>query len=166
MKNIRLWIVVCSLITGISAARAESGHRIGGGVNYWVAVDDLGSEFDESGLSYLASYQYRGGLIGMQLDVEYLADLFAEDAYAPAGYIIIGNALYGALGVGMLNYDGDWADDPFFAAKIGFDLELLPSLYLDLAASYRFESDLTVDQALDDVSTDTVFLGAAVRLGF
>ncbi len=166
MKNVFVWFVVFVLALGFSAARAEDGgHRIGAGVNYWVALEDLDNDFDDSGLSYLVSYQYRAGLLGIQLDAEYLADLFAEDAYAPAAYIVLGGALYAAAGAGIYNYDGEWADDPFFALKAGLDLELLPNIYLDIGASYRFDSGVDLDDAIDDIDTDTVFLGAAVRLG-
>lgn len=166
MKKVFVWFMVCGLAFGVTSARAEEGgHRIGGGVNYWVAIDDISSNLDDNGLSYLASYQYRGGLLGLQVDFEYLADLFADDAYAPAAYGLVSlGAFYGALGAGFLNYDGEWANDPFFAIKGGLDLELLPSIYLDIGASYRFGNEVTVRDALDDISADTLFLGAAVRL--
>jgi len=165
MKKVFVWMMVFGLVLGTASVQAESGHRIGGGVNYWVALDDLDNDFDDNGLSYLASYQYRGGLLGIQLDAEYLADLFAEDAYAPAAYLMLGSSIYAAAGVGILNYDGEWADDPFYAIKAGLDLELIPNLYLDIGASYRFDSTVDVGDAIDDIDTDTVFLGAAVRLG-
>lgn len=164
MKKLCIWMMVVGLATALTAARAESNHRIGVGANYWVALEDLDNDFDDSGLSYLVTYQYRAGLLSLQLDAEYLADLYAEDAYAPAAYLVVGSAIYAAAGVGIYNFDGDWADDPFFALKAGLDLELLPNIHLDIGASYRFESTVDFDDALDEIDTDTVFLGVAVRL--
>jgi hypothetical protein len=163
------WIVPVLLVLFVlpSVQAAGSTHRIGAGANYWVALDDIKVDnIDKDGFSYLASYQYRPTLIGLQADVEFLPDLFGEDAIAPAAYLLIGSAIYGAAGVGIVNQDGDWADDPFFALKVGLDLEVLPSLYLDLSGSYRFNSKIDLGDAIDAIDTDTVFLGAAVRIGF
>ena len=165
MKKLLLSLLVL-LFCLASAPAADQAHRIGGGVNYWVALDDLDSDFDEEGLSYLATYQYRPTLVGFQADVEFLPDLFGENAIAPAAYLLVGSAIYAAAGAGMLSVDGEWADDPFFALKAGLDLELLPSIYLDLSASYRFNYGIDLDDALDEIDTDTVFLGAGLRLGF
>ena len=165
MKKLLLSLLVL-LFCLASAPAADQAHRIGGGVNYWVALDDLDEDFDEEGLSYLATYQYRPTLIGFQADVEFLPDLFGEDAIAPAAYLLVGSAIYAAAGAGILNVDGDWADEPFFALKAGLDLELLPSIYLDISASYRFNYGIDLDDAVDEIDTDTVFLGAGLRLGF
>lgn len=165
MKKLLLSLLVL-LFCLASAPAADQAHRIGGGVNYWVALDDLDSDFDEEGLSYLATYQYRPTLVGFQADVEFLPDLFGENAIAPAAYLLVGSAIYAAAGAGMLSVDGEWADDPFFALKAGLDLELLPSIYLDISASYRFNYGIDLDDALDEIDTDTVFLGAGLRLGF
>lgn len=162
----KLWLIVPIFMIGVSMVHAQDDHRLGGGVYYYVTIDDLDSDIDEDGLSYVLSYQYRPTLLGIQLDAELLPDRFGEDAYAPAAYLVFGSALYASAGVGIVNTDGDWADDPFFALKAGLDLEVLPSVYLDISASYRFDSDTDLDDAVDDIDTDTVFLGAAVRLGF
>ena len=163
------WMVLVLLALFIlPAAQADdNAHRIGGGVNYWVFLDDIEvDDVDEDGFSYLASYQFRPTLIGLQADVEFLPDLFGEDAIAPAAYLLLGKAIYAAAGVGIVNQDGEWADDPFFALKVGLDLEVLPSIYLDISGSYRFNSEVDMEDAVDAIDTDTVFLGAAARIGF
>lgn len=165
MKKLLLSLLVL-LFCLASAPAADQAHRIGAGVNYWVALDDLDASLDEEGLSYLATYQYRPTLVGFQADVEFLPDLFGENAIAPAAYLLVGSAIYAAAGAGILNVDGEWAEEPFFALKAGLDLELLPSIYLDLSASYRFNYGIDLDDALDEIDTDTVFLGAGLRLGF
>ncbi len=163
------WIVLILLVLILlpSAPALAGSHRIGAGANYWVAIDDIKIDnIDEDGFSYLFSYQYRPTLVGLQADLEFLPDLFGENAIAPAAYLVVGSAIYAAAGVGMVSQDGDWADDPFFALKAGLDLEVLPHIYLDLSGSYRFSSEYKVNDALDKIDTDTVFLGAAVRIGF
>ena len=166
MNKILLLLSLC-LIPALTVQAASKAHRIGAGANYWVAVDDIDlDDVDEDGLSYLVSYQYRATLIGLQADVEFLPKLFGENAIAPAAYAVLGSAIYAAAGIGIIHQDGDFADDPFFAFKAGFDLEVLPSLYLDISACYRFNSKYDFDDAMDEIDTDTVFLGAAVRLGF
>lgn len=164
-KTLLVWLV---LFAFLSAAQAEdSVHRFGAGANYWIALDDIDvDDIDEDGLSYFASYQFRPTLIGLQADLEFLPDRFGEDAIAPAAYVVLGKALYAAAGAGILSIDGDWADDPFFAFKAGLDLEVLPHLFLDVSASYRFDPETELEDAVEKIDTDTVFLGAAVRLGF
>ena len=164
----KVLILMAGLLVGAGlASAADQAHRLGVGANYWVALDDVDVDnVDENGFSYLVSYQYRPGLLGLQLDGEMMPDRFGKDSYAPAAYVILGQTLYAAAGVGIVNVDGDWADDPFYAFKAGLDLELLPSLFLDISASYRFDSETKLDDAVDAIDTDTVYLGAAVRLGF
>ena len=163
------WIVLVLAVLFVlpMAQAANQAHRIGLGANYWYALDDIEiDDVDENGFSYLLTYQYRPTLIGIQLDVEFLPDLFGDDAIAPAAYLVVGKAIYAAAGIGIVNQDGDFADDPFFALKVGLDLELLPSIFLDISGSYRFSSKIDMGDALDDIDTDTVFLGAAVRIAF
>ena len=57
-------------------------------------------------------------------------------------------------------------NNPFYAFRAGPDIPLLPILHLDINANYRFENwgDLSTDGK--SVDTDTITLGAAVRLAF
>ena len=167
MKNLGI-LLLAGLVWMAPAITAEAGpHRLGAGANYWVAMDSIDvRDVDEDGLSVLVSYQYRPGLLGWQADLEWLPDRFGEKAYAPAAYLVLGGAIYAAAGVGIIHQDGDWADDPFFALKAGLDLQVLPRIYLDLSGSYRFDSKTKFNDALDEIDTDTVFLGAALRFGF
>ncbi len=157
-------LLILSLVPHV---QAKSAHRIGVGANYWVAMKNIDiDDIDKYGFSVLGSYQYRQTLLGFQADVEFLPDLFGDDAIAPAAYLVLGEAIYAAAGVGMVYRDGDWADDPFFAVKVGLDLEVVRSLFLDIGVSYRFNSTVQIKDAVKDIDTDTVFLGAAVRIGF
>lgn len=165
------FLPVMLVLVLISAVPALGGaHRVGLGANYWIALDDIDiDDIDEDGLSYLVSYQWRPTLIGFQADLEFLPDLFGDDGIAPAAYLVAGKAIYAALGIGMTHVDGDWADDPFIALKAGLDLELLPSIFLDISASYRYNGkirDIEVEDELKKIDTDTVFLGATARFAF
>lgn len=97
--------------------------------------------------------------------MEFLPELFGEDAIAPAAYLLLGGAIYAAAGAGIVHIDGEWADDPFFALKAGLDLEVLPAIFLDISASYRFSRGVPLNDAIDNIDTDKTFLGAMLRLG-
>jgi len=169
MKKLWMALVLVALVGVVSQAQAEVHHRIGGGVHYWTALDDIDADdVDEDGFAYLISYQLRpASLIKFGLDVEMLPEDFggAEDpVYAPQAYVIIGGAIYAGLGIGGYYTDGDFAEDPFYNLRAGLDFCLLPFIYLDINANYRFEEWDDIKTVDEDISTDTVTLGAAVRL--
>lgn len=165
MKKLLAWWCVMMIAIGCLPALAGGAHRIGVGANYWTAVEDIDeSDVDEDGFSYLASYQYRPGILGFEIDAEMLPDRYGEDTYAPQAYVILGKGLYAAAGAGILLVDNEWADDPFYSFRAGLELELLPSLYVDINANYRFNETTDLEASTTDIDTDTVFLGAAVRL--
>lgn len=174
-SSLRLSLPVLALafvgLLGLGAASpAAAEHRFGLGVNYWKTVDDLvdeGFDVEEEGLAPVLTYQYRpGGILGLQVDLEYFDQGFGgatSEAISPQVYLTVGNGFYGAVGIGV-TYSSDFADDfsdPFYAARVGFDFLLLPKIHLDIHANYRAGSFDELDQA----STDTVILGAAVRAG-
>lgn len=153
-------LLLCLFLAGTSWA---SEHRLGGGINYWVTVDSLDDDIDDNGFSYLLSYQYRPGLISLEFDMELLPDRFGETAIAPQAYVLVGDALYAAAGIGIVHTDGSFADKPFFALRAGFNLNLFPGLFVDLSANYRFNDSSDLKDKEKNIDTDTVFLGAAVR---
>ena len=160
----RLLMAILALGLVLFAADLQAGeHRIGGGVNYWVALEDLDDEGDDDGLSYLLSYQYWWDFFGVEADIELLPDRFGETASAGELYMLLGSTIYGGAGVGWLRADGDFADEPFFAFKAGLNLELLPSVIVDISANYRFNEQTDLEDDDTDIDIDTIFLGAAVR---
>jgi hypothetical protein len=156
------------LLAIASAANSPAAdHRIGGGINYWVTLEDIeldSKKFDNDGVAYLASYQYWPGLLGLELDLEILPDRFGETAFAPEAYILLGRSVYCGLGIGILYSDEDFAEEPFFALRAGLNLELLPGIYADFYGNYRFNDSAQLKGEETDIDTDTVFLGAALRL--
>ena len=164
-----LGILVCLIV--VSAAGAGAGGRVGAGVTYWYALDDIDfGDFDRNGASWFLSYQSRGAyLIGWEADFEMMPEGFMaspEKVYAPQAYVIAGTSLYGAAGMGWYYSDGDWADDPFYVLRAGMELTLLPTIYLDLSANYRFTNWGSLKDEHINIDTDTIMLGAALRLGF
>lgn len=164
-----LLILICALLAlAAPAAADEPRHSFGVGAHYWTAVDDLVSDdfaIDEDGLAGVLSYQFRpGGLIAFELDVEIFPDGFGgadSTAFAPAAFVLVGHGLYGGVGVGVTVSDDfeDNVSDPFYAARVGFVLQLLPRLRIDINANYR--ADAFKD--LGDVDSDAITLGAILR---
>lgn len=170
MQKLRTaFLLAFGLLAALPANAGE--HRLGFGVHYWKAVSDIADEccnIDEDGIAWLGSYQYYpGGLIGFEFVLEHFDSGFAGangDVWSPQAFVLFGKGLYGGIGVGS-NYADDFADtfsDPFFAAKVGFSLPILPRLKLDFNANYRFDDW----SELNEASSDTITLGALVRVAF
>jgi hypothetical protein len=164
-------VVVAVGFVGVSSAKAEVNHRLGAGINYWIALDDIDvGDVDDNGLSYYVSYQLRpASLLKFELDVEMMPDGFGgsdDTVFAPQAYVLLGSAIYAGLGVGTYYTDGDFSSDPFFGLRAGFDLHILPYIYLDINANYKFEDWDDISDVGEDISSDTITLGAAVRIQF
>ncbi len=167
MKSWMAVILAGAMLAFGTQAWSEGAHRIGAGAHYWKTVDNLDDDFDEDGLSWVATYQYRPGMLGLGIDVGWKEKGFAgsaKDVYEPQAYLILGTGLYGAAGIGGYYSDGDFADDPFYFFRAGFDIELLPSIHLDIHAMYRFEKWGNLSESGTDIDSDTITLGAAVRI--
>jgi len=164
-KSILLFFILLTVFLAVTENCLSAEHRLGGGANYWMAIDDIDtSNVDDKGFSFLASYQYWTDFVGLEANVEFLPDRFGESAFAPEAYILVGRSLYAGLGIGMIYSDGSFADEPFFALRAGLNLELISGLYLDISGNYRFNDSAEMNNEATDIDTDTVFLGAAVRL--
>ncbi len=165
-------LMLCMISMLIAAENGFAGnHRLGGGANYWVALDDIekdnGDDIDENGLAFLVSYQYWPSILGLEVCAELLPDRFGETAIAPQAYVLFGSGLYAGAGIGTVLSDGEFSEQPFFALKAGINLELLPrALYVDVFANYRFNEKAELSDSSTDIDTDTVFLGAAARFAF
>lgn len=155
----------------MAAARpAAADSSIGFGLHSWRTVDDLRSEgfghLRRSGVSYLLSYQYSlVPLLKVELDGEYFDKGFGGSSHyaiAPQAFVLVGGLVYGGLGIGTI-YSKDFANDfssPFYTARVGVDLHLLPRFRLDVNANYHFHAF----NELRGADTGTVTLGAVARI--
>lgn len=161
----RIWFVfaVVGMLAGSSFA-AE--NRAGAGVSYWQFLSTPGDDGDESGLSFSASYQRRGDLLGVELAAELFPYRLDGDAWAPQAYLLVGSGLYAGIGVGIMSIDGKWADAPFLALRTGLNFAIRPNIFLDISASYRLSEKERLEDKGIDIDADTISLGAAIRFGF
>ena len=72
--------------------------------------------------------------------------------------------LFAAAGIGGYYSDSNWGDKPFYAFRAGVNFEVLPRLYLDINADYRFEDWSGLKAS--DINSDTITVGAAARFAF
>lgn len=160
-------VLAFSLAWLASAPAALAGHRLGAGANYWKTLNNIEvkdvTDIDESGLSWLASYQYvPDGIVKLEIALEYYPSLSVDrKAYwSPEVFLLVGGTLYAGAGIGDY-FDGEiFNNKPFFMLRAGVDFALLPFLFLDINANYRFNN---WDDVADDIDTNTIRLGAAVR---
>ncbi len=168
------WLAACLLATLLTPGFAEAGeHRLGVGAHFWRTVDDISddifdSPFDgieDDGFAWVVSYQYvPKGLFRFELDVEYYDGGFAgspDSAYTPTGFVLFGGNFYAGVGIGFTVSNGleDDVSDPFYAARLGWELDLLPGISVDINANYRAEAF----NDLDEASSDAITLGAILR---
>ncbi len=159
---------ILSLIGQPSPATAEV--RIGGGIHYWTALGDIevdDVEIDENGTSFLASIQWvPDGLFKFEGNLEYFTDGFGggdAGALSPQAFVLLGGGLYGGLGIGVTYNDeleGNNISDPFYAARVGLDIEVLPNIHIDINANYLFNAFSDIDGA----DEDSITLGAIGRI--
>lgn len=149
--------------------RAEATYQIGGGGHYWSAVDDIDiDDVDEDGFGwYLTLRSSPTPLTHIEFELEWLPDeLFGvdEQILSPQAYLLVGSVIYAGVGVGTYYVDGDWAEDPFYAFRVGLDLEIIPRLHLDIHGNYRFDSWDDIDDTVDRIDSDTTTLGIGLRM--
>jgi len=161
------------LLLALAAAAAPApaaAQSIGLGLHHWQSVKNLRDEgfngVDDKGTSAVIGYQTAGRPIRMELDLEYFRSGFGgakEAAWSPQLFLLVGRRLYAGLGTGIIYskgfVDGKYSD-PFYAARLGLDLSLVPRLSLDVHGEYRFDDW----NQLDNASSDTITLGAMMRL--
>ena len=168
-KNRIAMLLGVGLLALTWGARADDDPwRLGVGANYWTALKNLDvDKVDKHGFSWVGTVQYWPSWIGIETDVEWVQKGYAganQDVWMPQAYLLLGKTLYGAVGIGGYYSDGSWNSNPFYAFRVGVDLEVLPHLHLDINANYRFEDWSKLNSS--SVSSDTVTLGAAARIAF
>ena len=161
-----LCLLVASLVlAGALAAPAQAGQRIGGGVHYLRTLGDIKdeSDFDENAFGFLASYQRDVALFKIEGGVEWILDYGGSGnaLIQPQAYLLLGNFIYGGVGIGIGHFDGEWLSDPFYALRAGVDFTL-GGLDLDAYALYRFlDTEVFEDFGTQDL--DSITFGALIR---
>jgi hypothetical protein len=169
-KSAPLLLTLIALGWAAAARPAVADSSIGFGLHSWRTVDDLRSQgfgnLRRSGVSYLVSYQYSpGALLKLEADAEYFDKGFGGSSHyaiAPQAFVLVGGFVYGGLGIGTI-YSKDFANNfssPFYAARVGLDLHLLPRFSVDVNANYHFHAF----NELHGVNTGTVTVGAIARI--
>ena len=172
MRKLVLAALAAFLVVHEAKAAYGGDFELGVGATYWYSIDEAKDKsFDRDGLGWMISSRIplsRAFAIG--LEVEQSPDNFVfldERLYLPSAYAIIGDGVYCGLGVGAYYYDGDFYGDMWYALRAGIKVPLLGNgLVLDVNVNYRVEDWDGIKDATDDVDTDTLMIGAALRLVF
>lgn len=166
LSGLMVFMVLCY---GASPATAAE-HRLGLGAHFWKTVDEIAddggfSDIEEDGYALVASYRYEpGGFLFFQVDVDYYQDGFggsSDSAISPRVLVGAGGNFYVAVGIGTTFADGfeNSMSDPFYVGRVGFELDLLPGVSLDLNANYEADAFAEVD----NFETDATTFGAVLR---
>lgn len=171
-RAIRICLTMLFVALPLARVAAAAEHSIGPGVHYWRSLDDLADEgfpeVEDSGVSWLLSYLYDlEGPLKFGLELEYFPDGFSgatDSAIAPQALILFGGKLYGGVGAGVTasdSIDGTFSD-PYFMARLGLVLPVLPRLSVDLNLNYQADAF----NELGSVESDAITLGAILRFRF
>jgi len=167
-----LCFILCGLVFVCGyATETEGAHRIGGGLHYWRSLENHDIDgVDEDGIAALISYQYQTlKFLTCDLTLEFSGDGYAgatKGVVSPQIYVLLGRAIYGGVGAGVQYSDGEFGNQPFLVARAGLDLEILPTIFLDLNAKYRVERWGFEAIEGDDLDVNLVTVGAALRIEF
>jgi len=167
----RYCILTAAMLLAATAAHAEGEVFLGGGIHYWRTIDEIRDDpdLDDDGIAYVVSLQLsQARFFRIEADVEIFPDGFGGSsgtALAPQAYLILGSGIYAGLGIGTV-YSSDFSgnfSEPFYGARAGINLELLPNTYLDVSGNYHFLDWENIDEIDDEADTDTITLAAIVR---
>lgn len=174
-------LVGLGLLFATSAFAESATNRLGVNVTYWKTMGDFADDvrtdaLDENGVSYQVIYQYvPTSLLRLEGAVEYFpTDFRGGDGpfWAPQGFVLLGiGPVVGGLGIGVYYGDGNFADAPFYMARLGLEFELLPRIFVGVDANYRVDDwgeieELKTVTGRKSLDADTIRLGAGVRIGF
>jgi len=158
-------LVVSLVLAGALAAPAQAAGRFGGGVHYLRTLGDIKDSpgFNENALAFLASYQIDAMMLKLEGDVEWILDYggTGNALIQPQAYVLLGDFVYGGVGIGTGYFDGEWWSDPFYALRAGVNLTLA-GLDFDAYALYRFQ-DTEVFEEFGKQDLDSITFGAQIR---
>jgi len=167
-KSIIILVIILLGIIFTAQSSVAGPHRLGVGWQWWQTIDDIDFDnFSDDGYSWMFTYQYKPGLLGGEFDLEFSNQELgnrSRTVISPQALFLVGGLIYGGLGIGG-NYTSDSWSDPFYILRLGLDFTLLEKFHLDINGNYRFEN-WDYDEVTEDIDTDTITLGLAVRYEF
>jgi len=159
-------IALAAMMLPALAGNALAGASLGAGVHYLHNLGEIEeSGFENNSYSVLGSLLWSGPMLKFEAQLEYMFDMMGTDegAFLPQAYALIGGMIYGGLGIGLVNFDGEWADNPFYNLRAGVNLPL-GGLGLDAYATYQFWSDDQLEDLTGD-DLDSITFAAVLRFG-
>ena len=168
MRTKIVGILLLALLAMVSSGHAAE-HRLGLGDLYWRSLHDLSrSGLESNGTAPYVTYQYvPAGIFRLEADLEYYRKGFggsASSAYSPVVFVLAEFGVYAGVGAGVTVGSGldHHVSDPFYAARVGYDFQLIPRLHFDVNANYRANTF----RGLKKYDTDSLTFGAAARVAF
>ncbi|HEQ97906.1 MAG TPA: hypothetical protein ENO22_01030 [candidate division Zixibacteria bacterium] len=162
--TISLAISFCFLIL---ASPAEAGTRFGGGIHYLRTLGDIkdAPEFDENAVGFMGSVLFTHTMFRLEGAIEVIPDFGASEKtmFEPQAYAMIGQFIYGGVGIGIGYLDDSWQSNPFYALRAGVDF-FVGGLDLDVFASYRFQKANDLEHLGSD-DLDSITFGVLIRFG-
>ncbi len=157
----RIWIALAALAVCVTPIHNAYALSVGGGVHYLRNLGEIEDNgYEANSFSIIGSVQFPLAMLKLEADVEYMFDLMGTDeaAWLPQAYALVGGMIYGGVGIGIVNFDGEWADDPFYNLRAGVNLPL-SSMSLDLYATYQFWNDEQLEDLTGDDLDSITFAG-------
>ena len=169
-------IFIVSLIVfavAIPLAGAEELYRLPTAINIsrLELVDLKASDVNPAAEQQAAVFVFKlnpRNLLQFKADLDVLPQNSATDTdtvLLPQMFVAVGDDLYAGLGTHYTIEDGVLIDDPQFSLRAGVDLEILPYIFLDISADYRFDDWRELKEE-DAFSEDEVVWGGALRIQF
>ena len=172
MRKFIIAAIAATLFVAEALAAYGGGFEIGAGATYWYSIHEATDQkFDRDGLGWMISSRLPlSEFFSIGLEIEQSPENFVfleKHLYLPSAYAILGQGVYAGLGLGTYYYDGDFYGDVWYALRAGFKVPLISnSLVLDVNGNYRVENWDDMKDITDKVDTDTLMIGAALRLVF
>jgi hypothetical protein len=138
--------------------------KLGAGVHYMKTVGDIkdAEGFDSNALNLLIAARVNLGLIKIEGDSEWAFDYggSSKTLWIPQAFALVGNLIYGGVGIGTGYIDGEWFDNPVYTLRVGANIPLAV-VSVDVNANYQF-MDSSAFEGIDTEDLDSVTFGAVV----
>lgn len=168
MKSFLIALLCASTLALALPAHADSS--LGFGLRGFRTVDDLEKPFKDTGMGGYVNWrsQWSDWVAGM-LELDLYEDGYAgsrDEVLAPQAFLVLGQTLYAAVGGGILFSNSDFADSPFLALRLGVQGVLTDWFMFDVSLSYEYAEWKGVNVIDERFESDTVVLGAGLRMFF